>query len=312
MPTAGRFRLGPPRVLSSEGHGALLRPPGVACRPYGTGARDAGDQVDLVLQTQAQGLATLGLPIRHNPTPPLHTSRQTFPKRARRFHTLTPLAIAHADASGEAPSPPHAEPAEHLCEIVPTVCALPVGWPRCPQGLRVLRRRPRARKGRGVRMHPGCQDGLPLQRSEGDGTIPPVQMGRKQRLEEVSQPIIMARGPRAPRLQQRHPAPFCQPFPHLLEGMIAIQNREDQRCDPTPTREPRRRVGWDEAVHDGGDLQAPEPTQDPRSMCDGMPLLHCHGPAAPPVVVSSARIIAESRLRQQRASPPQPKSCGLT
>jgi hypothetical protein len=39
--------------------------------------------------------------------------------------------------------------------------------------------------------------------------------------------------------------------------MIAIQNREDQSFDPTPTREHMRRVGWDEAVNHGGDLQAP-------------------------------------------------------
>jgi hypothetical protein len=39
--------------------------------------------------------------------------------------------------------------------------------------------------------------------------------------------------------------------------MIAIQNREDQSFDPTPTREHMRWVGWDEAVNNGSDLQAP-------------------------------------------------------
>ena len=69
--------------------------------------------------------------------------------------------------------------------------------------------------------------------------------------------------------------------------MIAIQNREDQRFDPTPTREPMRWVGWDEAVNDGRDLQAPYYTQDSRYMGYGMHLRHCHGPTAPPVVAFS-------------------------
>jgi hypothetical protein len=98
MPTAGRFRLGPPRLLSHQGQGAWLRPPGCECLPYGTGARDECDHVDRVRQTQAQRAATRGLTLRHNPTHPLQTSRQTFLNRERGFHTITPIAIAHADA----------------------------------------------------------------------------------------------------------------------------------------------------------------------------------------------------------------------
>src|SRR5262245_18318829 len=69
--------------------------------------------------------------------------------------------------------------------------------------------------------------------------------------------------------------------------MIASQNLEDQRFDPTPTREHMRRVGWDEAVNDGSDLQAPSYTQDQRYMCYGMNLLHGHGHTVPPVVAFS-------------------------
>jgi hypothetical protein len=78
MPTAGRFRPGPPRFLDEQRQGELLLSPGFECLPYGTGARDECDQVDLVLQAQAQRAATLGLTIRHNPTHPLQTQRQTF------------------------------------------------------------------------------------------------------------------------------------------------------------------------------------------------------------------------------------------
>ena len=106
-------------------------------------------------------------------------------------------------------------------------------------------------------MHPGGREGIHFQRFEDDGAIHLVKIGRTQCLEDVSQPIIMERGPCEARLQQRHHATCFQPFPHLIESMIAIQNREDQSFDPTPTREHRRRVGWDEAVNDGSDLQAP-------------------------------------------------------
>jgi len=51
-----------------------------------------------VLQTQAQGPATLGLAIRHNPTHPRQTQRQTLLNREQRFHTITPVAIANAKA----------------------------------------------------------------------------------------------------------------------------------------------------------------------------------------------------------------------
>jgi hypothetical protein len=67
----------------------------------------------------------------------------------------------------------------------------------------------------------------------------------------------MERGTREPRLQQRHHATRFQSSPDLIEGMIPIQNGEDHGFDPTPTREHMRRVGRDEAVNPGGNLQAP-------------------------------------------------------
>lgn len=132
MPASGRFRLGPPRFLSQQRQGELLLAPRFEGLPYGTGAWDECDQGDLVRQTQAQGTATLGLTLRHKPTPPLQAQRQTCLNRARRFHTITPVASTHADASGDAPIPAYAETEQHLCAIVPPVFAMPVGWPRCP------------------------------------------------------------------------------------------------------------------------------------------------------------------------------------
>jgi len=39
--------------------------------------------------------------------------------------------------------------------------------------------------------------------------------------------------------------------------MMPIQNGEHQGFAPTPTREPMRRVGRDEAIDNGSDLQTP-------------------------------------------------------
>jgi hypothetical protein len=105
-------------------------------------------------------------------------------------------------------------------------------------------------------MEPGCWDGIDLERFERDGAKHLVEVGRKQRIEDVTQPVIMERGPREPRLQQRHQPARFQPLPHLVQGMIAVQNRQDQGFDPTPSREHMRRVRWDEVINKGCDLQA--------------------------------------------------------
>jgi hypothetical protein len=66
----------------------------------------------------------------------------------------------------------------------------------------------------------------------------------------------MERGPCEPWLQQRQQAALFQPLPHLLEGMMTVQNRQDQGFAPAPSRKLMRWVGRDEAVNHGGYLQA--------------------------------------------------------
>ena len=46
-------------------------------------------------------------------------------------------------------------------------------------------------------------------------------------------------------------------MPHLVEGVIAIQNREHQGFDPTPGGEHLRRMGREKAIDNRGDLQTP-------------------------------------------------------
>jgi hypothetical protein len=67
----------------------------------------------------------------------------------------------------------------------------------------------------------------------------------------------MQRGPRESRLQQRHYATLFQPLPHLVQGMITIQNREHQGFNSPPRREHMGRVGWEKAVDNRGDFQTP-------------------------------------------------------
>ena len=106
-------------------------------------------------------------------------------------------------------------------------------------------------------MQPWRGNGIDLQCVESNGAIHLVEIGRKQRLGGWAQAVIIERGACEARLQQRQHPPLFQPFPHLVEGLMPIQNREDQGFDPATTRELVCWVGRDEAVDHGGDLQTP-------------------------------------------------------
>jgi len=73
-------------------------------------------------------------------------------------------------------------------------------------------------------MQPGRRDGIDLQRFERDGAKDTVEIRGKQRIKDVPSPVIVERGTREPRLQERYQAPLFQASPHLVEGMIPIQN----------------------------------------------------------------------------------------
>ena len=78
--------------------------------------------------------------------------------------------------------------------------------------------------------------------------------------------------------------------------MIAIQTREPQGLDPTPRREHMLRVGCDEAVNPGSDLQTSSDAQDERQMSERTNLLDGHGHDAPPMVAGLNCILAQSGL----------------
>jgi hypothetical protein len=83
-----------------------------------------------------------------------------------------------------------------------------------------------------------------------------VVIGGKQRIENVPELVIMERGACEPWLQQHHHPALFQPFSHLVEGMMPVQNRQEQSLHATATREHMRGVGRDKPIDDRGDFSA--------------------------------------------------------
>src|SRR4029453_13337984 len=191
-------------------------------------------------------------------THPLKAQRQALLKRERRFHTITPVPIPQTQAHRDAPIATHAETQEYLVEIIATVFAMAIGRPGRPWRLRFILIRSIERNGRGVLMPPGCGDGVDLQRLEGNRTKHLVEIGRKKRIEHLPQAVIVECSTREPRLQQCQHAPLFEALPHLGEGVMTIENSEDQSFDPTTTQEPMCRVRGDETVNHRATLQAPK------------------------------------------------------
>jgi hypothetical protein len=78
-------------------------------------------------------------------------------------------------------------------------------------------------------------------------------MRGKQRIENLAEAVIVQRRSFEAILEQgEHPA-LLQACPHLIEGMMAIENRQEQGLHSTATREDmsgvRRAEGIDEGSH---------------------------------------------------------------
>jgi len=140
--------------------------------------------------------------------------------------------------------------------LIAGIAKHPLSRPRRPWGLGGIFLRALEGKGGGGLMPPGRRHGIAVQRFERDGTQHPMEVGRTQRLQAMPQPIVMPRGSREPWLQPRHQAMLFQPFAYLVKRRVALEKRQHPGCDPTPTREHKRRVGGKEALKHGGHLQA--------------------------------------------------------
>src|SRR5439155_25511266 len=134
---------------------------------------------------------------------------------------LTPRPIPQPQTHRDAPIATYAETQEDLFEIIATVFAMAVGRPGRPWRLWFIRRRSIERNGCGVLMQPGCRDSVDFQRLERDSTKHRVEIGCKQRIENVPQAIIVEGSTREPRLQQ------CQHTPALRVAAPPCRGRDD-------------------------------------------------------------------------------------
>ena len=81
------------------------------------------------------------------------------------------------------------------------IFAMPVSRPGCSRGLRLVFIRAIEGERRRILVQPGGREGIDLQGIERDRPQHPVEMRRKQRLEDLPQPVIMERGALEPGLE---------------------------------------------------------------------------------------------------------------
>jgi hypothetical protein len=147
-----------------------------------------------MLETPAPRATTIRLTIRDDPTDPCQAQGPTRFNRHRGFYTIAAVPVADTEAQGYAAIPAHAQTEEHLFEVVTPVFAMSVGRPRSPRHLRIILIGPLEGNRGGVLMQPRGRDGRALQGFESHCTKHGVEIGRKQRIEDVPQPVIIERG----------------------------------------------------------------------------------------------------------------------
>jgi hypothetical protein len=76
-------------------------------------------------------------------------------------------------------------------------------------------------------MEPGCWNGIDLEGAQGHGTKYPIEVCRKQGIEDLAQPVIIQGRPLQPRLEKTQHPTLLKARPDLVKGMMAIKNREE-------------------------------------------------------------------------------------
>src|SRR5262249_5643790 len=80
---------------------------------------------------------------------------------------------------------------------------------------------------RRILMEPGGRESIDLQGVEGDSTKDAVELRGKQRLENLAEAAkLHGRSTQAILEQGKHPA-LLQTCPHLIQGMMPIENRQE-------------------------------------------------------------------------------------
>src|SRR5262249_21191450 len=220
-----------------------------------TRARDQRDQSHALLQAQPQRAFTVRLTVGHNAVHPVETERHTFLNCHRGFCAVTGIAIAQAHAEWEAITV-HAETQEDLLEIIPPIFAVPIsrpGWDKPRNRADRLLIGPIQADRRRILMEPGGREGIDLQGVEGDSPKDAVELRGKERIENLAEAVIVQRGSAQAILEQGEYPALLQTCPHLIQGMMPIENRQEQGLHATATREHmgrvRRTEGIDERRH---------------------------------------------------------------
>jgi hypothetical protein len=185
MPAAGLLVLGSSGFFYQEGQGGLLLAPCFQLGADRTGAWHQGDQANPFLQTEAQRPATIGLAVPYNPLNTLKPKTEALFDGARRLHTIARIPIPAPHTQWQPAIATDSQTQEHLLEIRAAIFAVSVSWPRGSRGLWLVRIHPIERNRCGVLMQPGGRDGIDLERFEGDSPKDPIEIGGKQRIEDV-------------------------------------------------------------------------------------------------------------------------------
>jgi hypothetical protein len=209
---------------------------------------------------------------------PIETERQTFLDRHRGLCAVTGVAVPQAHAEWEAFTA-HAEAQEDLLEIIAPIFAVPIGrpgWDKPRNRADLFLIGPIQADRRRILMEPGGRDSIDLQGIECDGAKDTSELRGKQRIENLTEAVIVQRGSFQAILEQGEHPTFLQTCPHFIEGMMAIENREKQSLDPTATREDIGRVWSAEGIDERSYLELAEHTQHQRQVGHGPDLMNYH------------------------------------
>ena len=193
------------------------------------------------------------------------------------------MPSAQAHAQWEALTA-HAETQEPLLELIMPIFAGPIGRPRRDRrcdwaGLLFIGSVQGER--RRILMEPGGREDRDLQSVEGDGTQDAVERRGQPRLENLAAAVSVQRRSSQALLEQGEPPALLQTCPHLLEGMMPIEKRQEQRFYTTATREDMRGVWRAEGIQKCSDVELAD---DPQHQwqgghrTDGLP---SNGPEVP-------------------------------
>src|SRR5262249_44077285 len=228
-----------------------------------TRARHQRDEPHALLQAQPQCAFTVGLTVRDNAAHPVEAEGYTLLNGDGGLCAVTRIAIALPEAEWEALTA-HAKTQEDLLEVIPPIFAVPIsrpGWAKPRHRADCLLIGPIQADRRRILMEPGGRESIDLQGVEGDSTKDAVELRGKQRLENLAEAVIVQRRSSQAILEQGEYPALLQACPHLIEGMMSIENRQEQRFYTTATREDMRGVWRAEGINKGSDVELADDPQ---------------------------------------------------